>query len=153
MRAGSTGVIKLVPVSWPWQALQMAQIRNTCRMFLTNDTSYIGPWRQLQWWWSIRNDPTTLPFLFIVGERTVGYGLVRYIHAGWFVSGGLRPQSRGSGLGRYLFKELCAVVAAMNQTIHLEVLETNLRARKLYRGLGFEDVTYVRKGVLLMRKS
>jgi len=143
-------VIELVPVRWPWDAITMARIRNTCREYMTNDTSYIGPLRQLRWWWSIRHDPSIQPFLFRIGGRAIGFGLIRKVDSRHFVTGGIRPESRGHGLGRYLFGALCDLVA---QPVFLEVLEANQRAQRLYHSLGFKNVATVRLGVLLMRRG
>lgn len=142
-------MIELVPVRWPWQALKMAQIRNTCRDFMTRNTSYIGPVQQLRWWWGTRHDPAIEPYLFCVGNRPIGYGLVRRVNNKHFVTGGLKPESRNLGLGRPLFE---ALIERTGTPVYLEVLRSNTRARRLYYKLGFVDIRDLGPRTVLMRK-
>lgn len=54
---------------------------------------------------------------------------------------GVRPEARGAGVGRRLLEAaLAAALAEGAGAVFLEVAEDNPAARRLYAGLGFEEV-------------
>lgn len=54
---------------------------------------------------------------------------------------GVRPEQRGAGIGRRLLEAALESARAEGaEAVFLEVAEDNLHARRLYAGLGFEEV-------------
>lgn len=127
-------------------AMRMRAIRNTCRRYMTYDTSRIGVFRQAVWYYRTyrrgRAARTLFGYLLWDGGRAVGYGLVSRARGRWWVTGGLVPGARGRGLGKRLFAFLtvAAIVRSGCGESWLNVFESNLRARKLYEGIGYEYV-------------
>jgi ribosomal protein S18 acetylase RimI-like enzyme len=59
------------------------------------------------------------------------------------------PDARGHGIGRALIVAICAEAARRgHQSVRLDVVDTNLRARALYERLGFRAVRTARIGML-----
>lgn len=59
------------------------------------------------------------------------------------------PEARGQGVGRALIAAICAEAARRgHDTVRLDVVDTNLRARALYERLGFRAVRTARIGLL-----
>ena len=59
------------------------------------------------------------------------------------------PDARGRGVGRALIAAICAEAARRgHDTVRLDVVDTNLRARALYERLGFRAVRTARIGLL-----
>lgn len=132
------------------QVEKLRRVRNACRSFMTRDQSWISPVRQEEWW-TERDRRAVKVFLYRSGaSRTVvGYGLLRKSQRKTWLSGGLLARFRGKGLGRALFLHLCAEAGGAT---HLEVLRSNVRARKTYASLGFVVVRR-RRDLIVMRRA
>lgn len=127
--------IKLV-----YEVLTLREIRNTCCCFMTHNRNKIGVFDQFVWYYK-----TYLPearrgvmkaIIFYTGEP-IGYGLIVEDKNKQWLTGGLLPQYRSKGYGKWLFKSL---IAQCTKTPYLEVLRWNTRAIKLYEKLGFKTV-------------
>lgn len=126
----------------------MRIIRNTCREWMTNDQHEITPEEQQQWW-STFDRAIVRPFLYWADDVTgnawigapgiIGYGLVRFIHGRWWLSGGIMAGRRGAGEGKRLFMELAAYVHSLGHDASLTVFEDNDRARRCYQAIGFTE--------------
>ena len=129
----------------------MRGIRNQCRDYMTNDTSYIGFFRQARWWYKVKSDPDWWLYLLWYNGSPIGYGIIRKKGLLYWVTGGIIEQSRGHGFGRKLF-EFLSQVASNGHSAYLEVLKTNERAYALYKSLGYRVIT-VKDDVIFMRKD
>lgn len=131
----------LVHVTRLEQALEMREIRNACRLFMTENPREISIDEQIAWFERIKDDPKWAPFLLLPRRRldALGYGLVRQLDSGkWVVSGGLMPKYRGLGLGVQLFWELADYIhEAFKVPAWLTVWSDNERAWRTYLKVGF----------------
>lgn len=129
--------MKLVPkiATTVKDAESMRVIRNSCRLFMTHDQSEISEQKQAEWWVSIDRS-AIIPFLFLLDDNPVGYGILRVINGKWWCSGGLLPEFRRMGLGSELFSSL--INKCPSSDLWLDVWGYNQHALKLYRKLGFE---------------
>jgi len=130
---------------------QMRVIRNASREFMTRDQREISVAEQIAWWNALDHESWKC-FVFVVGYDEpgdpVGYGITRsYQDGSYSVTGALLSEYRGKGLGRQLFQFL--VKQAWGGKCWLEVLETNVRAQKLYESLGFRE-TKRENGIITM---
>jgi ribosomal protein S18 acetylase RimI-like enzyme len=127
------------PVASDDDVEELRRIRNQCAEFMTRDPRLISAEEQRRWWADPRRPYEC--FLFYAAEEPagapVGYGLVNTTDGKSWLSGGLRPERRGQGLGRFLFGEL---VRRSSGVPHLEVRRDNPRALRLYSRLGFQPV-------------
>lgn len=146
--------VEIIDVESPLQALRLARMRNASRKFFTHDQGWIGPFRQLRWYFSsYRKSKEIFGYLMQEDGRDVGYGLLRKDGERWVVTGGLARSSRGRGLGRLLFQYLVGEGRRRGATeIWLDVFLWNARAYNLYRKLGFERIEDDGK-VAIMRKA
>jgi ribosomal protein S18 acetylase RimI-like enzyme len=130
----------LIPINSLLQALQLKNIRNQCRRFMTNDTSKINSVRQIYWFYKIykkeNGEKKNTCYLFRVGKEIVGFGVIRKFSNKYWITGGLEKNQRGKGMGRILFKEL--IENTPTNEVWLEVLDSNTVAKNLYLNLGFK---------------
>ena len=121
-------------------ALEVASIRNQCRLFMTNDTSEINPIQQLSWYlrtYKKENKNGKLKcFLFKNNGKNCGFGLIRQSFGKYWITGGLKLTQRGKGLGKILFNDIVRNVPSSD--VWLEVLGSNIAAKKIYNTLGFK---------------
>lgn len=123
------------PASTVRDALAMRRVRNSCRTYLTRDTSKISLLRQLRWWISRPGD--LHPYVVEADGRVVGYAVITVrADRGWLTAG-LLPDVRGHGVGEVVFRRLVADVLDMGLVPWLEVRHDNFKARRLYDKLGF----------------
>jgi hypothetical protein len=145
-----TAGLEVRPVTSFGDAQIMRGIRNECRDYMTNDTSYISFLRQSRWWMQVRNDPDWSLYLLWYNGSPIGYGIIRTKNHMRWVTGGIIRQSRGYGFGRDLFSFL-TLRATEGKPAFLEVLRTNVRAFSLYKSLGYHVISDDRDGVWLMQ--
>ncbi len=130
-----------------WGALKMRRIRNEIRGYMTHDTSHIGIIRQLGWYCGTymawRKRGLIWGYLLRRDGKGVGYGLVRkdLFTPRWWITGGILAAYRGLGLGRSLFEFLTWQAMHLGGEAWLDVRTTNTRAIKLYRDIGYSEVS------------
>lgn len=124
------------------QALELREIRNECRFNMTNNKNYISLIQQLIWYFKIykkENKKNNIYcYLFNWEERDVGYALVKNSENKYWITGGLKADARGKGLGKILFNEILQTIK--DNEIWLEVLDSNIAAKKIYTKLGFRNI-------------
>jgi ribosomal protein S18 acetylase RimI-like enzyme len=133
---------EMVPIKNFLDALEIRDIRNQCRNYMTNDTSEINSIQQLLWYFKIykrrnKNGEMTC-FLFKSNSANLGFGLIRKLSGKYWITGGLMPDQRGKGFGKILFRSLIKKIPSSE--VWLEVLSSNNIAKKIYKDLGFEKM-------------
>jgi len=120
-----------------WDALAMRRARNSCREFMTRDTSRKTIVGQL-WWWYFARSPCLDPFVIEIDGRIVGYAILsREGRRGW-VTAGLLPKARGRGAGTEVFRHLTEMAERDSLLPSLEVRESNDPAIAVYKKLGYK---------------
>jgi hypothetical protein len=114
----------------------MRKIRNQCRKYMTRNNNTISKKQQINWFSSLNE--STKPYLLVVNNNYVAYGIVKVENELILLTGGVSKKFRGLGYGEELFKLLILESKEFNLPIMLEVLKTNFRAKKLYFKLGFK---------------
>lgn len=119
----------------------LRDIRNECRLFMTRSTDYITEEQQRNWY--DRLDRTKYK-LFLIYEIyhgavfvPVGFGIIREENDALLLTGGVTADSRGKGVGRFVFTSLLEIAKNESKKIRLEVLISNTVAHNLYCKLGF----------------
>lgn len=97
--------------------------------------------------WTIRNFQDALAagnkmMLAVVDGTTVGYAVtMQVIDEAELLEIAVDPEHQGKGYGKALLKEsVCLVKGDAARVMHLEVRESNDRARKMYHSAGFAEV-------------
>jgi len=90
----------------------------------------------------ITQSPTNdLYYILVEGEDVLGYGMLRGWDEGYEIPSlgiAIHPQARGTGLGKFLMQFLSAAAKRKGATkVRLRVRSGNIRAVKLYEGLGY----------------
>jgi GNAT superfamily N-acetyltransferase len=128
----------------------LRKIRNSCRLFMTNNQNEITKEQQIEWF--INKDSKTIPYVFLVDSLPVGYGLIAYKDLGrpW-LSGGLLENYRGKGYGKILFQSLVGnCKSKKDPNVYLDVFKDNIPAIETYQKIGF-DITESKKDRYVMR--
>lgn len=144
--------LALIDVHTPSQVESLRIIRNECRRFMTRDTTFVSPGQQALWFGAL-DRAQMHPYLLApdAAGEPLGYGLIRLDDNASLISGGLREKHWGQGIGMQLFALLIEKARELSDaSVELEVLESNVRARRVYEKLGFTPLAS-RKGVLHMR--
>lgn len=113
----------------------LRQLRNSCRFYMTRSQNEIGVEQQELWYNSLSDN--VVPYVYLEGTKPYGYGLIVYQNDCAFLTAALEKNIRGQGFGRKIFSELIQIAKQKSNKICLEVLKSNLCARKLYESLGF----------------
>lgn len=95
-----------------------------------------------------RFDPAAFAFI-VVGGRDVGLVSLQERAGELYVDNvQIAPEEQGRGIGTAVMRSVLARAAALGSAVTLQVLKTNVRARRLYERLGFyatgEDDVHVR---------
>jgi ribosomal protein S18 acetylase RimI-like enzyme len=145
----------LYPIRNPLDAIILSDIRNQCSSYMTNYTSSINPIQQLIWYFKFYKkeygDGNMACFLLKSNGNNFGFALYRITNGKYWITGGVKANERGKGLGKILFSELLKKIPS--KEIWLEVLYDNEAAKKIYVGLGFKeekDVEIKGKRVVVM---
>ena len=123
----------------------LREIRNSCKDFMTRNTSTITREQQQTWYLNIDKEKNNLYLVervsYGVITDTIGYGYLRIENETVLLTGGLIESVRGQGYGSRLFELLLQESKKFKLPIKLEVLKTNMRAFAVYNKLGFRVIS------------
>ena len=132
----------LVPLQTLQQALQVAEIRNASRTFMTNFSGEIAPEEQTVWFAEcyLPQNPRNY-FLWLLvedkSEKVIGYGALRKTPEGCLVTEALSPEFRGRGFGKILLNQLLTMPGFEGIDIVADIFIDNEASIRLHSGLGF----------------
>jgi ribosomal protein S18 acetylase RimI-like enzyme len=134
--------LKLLKVVNLEQAELLRLVRNECYKFMTSHRKFISSDEQIKWF----NDGMNGCEVFLVylslktleksSDSLIGYGLISYSKEIATLTGCLKKDFRGKGYGEVLFNKLINNIDSKYR-VELDVLESNIKAIKLYIKLGF----------------
>lgn len=134
-----------------WKTInKIRKIRNECSQFMTNNPNKISLYSQIKWFINLPENLT--PYIFYKEGIPVGYGIIKINDNRALLTGGIKENSRGLGLGKELFSLLIYESEKLDKTPTLDVLKTNKRAINLYSSLGFK-VIKEEQGIYVMEKN
>jgi ribosomal protein S18 acetylase RimI-like enzyme len=133
------------PDDWRlWRDLRLLSLRESPSAF---GSTYDGEARFTEQTWRERlEDPGTVRLVALLGGRPVGLGGAVPDGPGRarVVSMWVLPEARGRGVVQVLLARLETWAAARGLRLHLDVTETNERARRSYERYGFRATGEVR---------
>lgn len=124
-------------------SLEVARvIRNSVRSNMTHNTDNITRAQQAEWYKGLDHDKLRL---FLYSEHSnfsIGYGIINLTETVFpLLTGAIVADYQGYGHGRALFSKLIDI--CLKDYYHrpeLDVLESNEKAIKLYKSLGFTEI-------------
>jgi len=128
---------------------QLRILRNECREFMTHDQREFGL-RQQFGFWLYHQTLGYRVYLLRQGDTPVAYGIIHHDKGFDWISGGVAAAWRGKGYGKAIFSFLTNLAA---KPAYLDVFWQNIKARNLYRRLGwieFERVDTALGTILVM---
>lgn len=147
---------KLISINNFIDVLEVRKIRNECRLFMTNYTNEISISNQLKWYFNVYKNENKKgnieTFIFKFNNKNAGFGLIQKKSNNYWITGGLSESQRGRGLGEKLFLELLNRIPS--NEVWLEVIDTNIAAKRIYAKLGFKKVKKIKidgKDVIVMK--
>jgi ribosomal protein S18 acetylase RimI-like enzyme len=140
----SDAIIMFKPIVDIEQAQIMREIRNECRNYMTRDTSFITEEQQEKWFNSLDKQNMKMFLMSILYHGSVvdiiGFGYCVHKDNETYLTGGLDQTNRGRGYGKKLFLHLIEAAKTYGTPITLEVLNTNMIAKRLYSSIGFREI-------------
>ncbi|MBM3204155.1 GNAT family N-acetyltransferase [Candidatus Woesearchaeota archaeon] len=111
---------------------------------MTRNTTEISKEQQKIWYDNLDKERNKL-FLcvesnFGVCFVNIGYSVLKIESGVVLITGGLGVDFRDKGIGKILFKLILNEAKKYNLPIQLEVLQTNARAKSIYKNLGFVEI-------------
>jgi len=133
------------PVQRILQAIDIGEIRNRGREYMTNDRREKTQHEQAQWFQKVylpeHAAGNMFAFVGYMDAEPAAYGMVRYQGGHYWVTGVIHPDHHGKGYGEELFRFLTDFALYRHDHAMLEVLKSNTKAQKLYAKLGYEKVS------------
>lgn len=136
-------MLEIKPIENLVEALDMVEVRNSGRQYMTTNAMTISVPEQIDWYahaYLPANEAGhAYAFVGYENKQAAAYGLVVLRDEDYWVTGVLAPQTRGRGRGEQLFRHLSEFVFdnGLSERVLLDVLKTNDRAIRLYQSLGF----------------
>jgi L-amino acid N-acyltransferase YncA len=130
------------PVESLEQAMVARDLRNSCREFMTNNSSEISTEQQTRWfnshYKSAAEQGTYRLFLFINEEKQpVGYGALSLQNNRLLITECVSPAYRGQGYGKTILAELIAIARRENRELVAEIWASNAASVALHTRSGF----------------
>ena len=122
-----------------FQELGLEQLEAICRI---DQASFSHPWSEEAYRHELTDNPLAHYLgCFKGGELVAFAGFWLVLDEGQVANVAVSPEQRRQGIGRRLMEELIVRCLALGgSSISLEVRESNQPARRLYEGLGFQEV-------------
>jgi L-amino acid N-acyltransferase YncA len=124
------------------QAMVVRDLRNSCREFMTNNSSEIDREQQTRWfnnhYKKAAEQGTYRLFLFINEEKQpVGYGALSLQDNRLLITECVSPEYRGQGYGKAILAELIAIARSEKREMVAEIWASNAASIALHIRLGF----------------
>ena len=120
------------------EALKVRQIRNDNRQYFTNDTKYINLFRQIWWYFTYYKKGEYKVYISRNTERQViGYGAILVKNRIGYITECVDKRYHGQGFGEAILINLMQIANREHLLLIAEVLDTNVRSKKLHEKLGF----------------
>ncbi|HIW83291.1 MAG TPA: GNAT family N-acetyltransferase [Candidatus Dorea gallistercoris] len=107
-------------------------------------------YREETWKEMMRSDDFVKGYILEKDGVAAGYGLTSYTFSqeaggrvAWLEELYIRPEYRCHGLGKEFFRYVDERIAPAVKRLRLEIEPDNLRAKKLYLAMGYEELPYV----------
>lgn len=116
--------------TWP-QALDLMAVRNSCREGMTHDTHEISEAEQKRFWMDqlVADDPAYEAYLFVDGEKPMGYGLIKLDGKRAWMTYGIIPEYRGKRLSRIQIQMITQLGYLAAPEVWIDVWQDNFALR------------------------
>lgn len=134
------------------EALQVRELRNSCRQDLTNHREHISVLRQVRWYFTdYRTAKRSFQYrLYLLRDELqspVGYGALYLRNEELFITECVAPKYRGQGHGRIILQQLIEIARSEQRNLVAEIWARNTPSLALHRKAGFEiESSYGREG-------
>jgi L-amino acid N-acyltransferase YncA len=147
MNVSAPANLSLKPLATVKQALLLADIRNQCRLFMTNDQREVTPDGQRQWFethYSKQTPQRYFVWLLYQQETPVGYAAAKLVQEDntALITEGLAEAARGKGLGSYLLRCLTQQPEVQGKTLVADVRKDNPASQRLHEKFGFKEIPH-----------
>lgn len=136
--------LEIRPITTLQEAIDIADVRNTGREFLTHDRREITHPAQAEWFYGRYNvehrKGNMHAFVGYVALEPAAYGMIAHKEGTHWLTGVVAPEVQRQGHGERMFRYLIDFVFAnLGDEVKLDLYRKNEKARKLYEKLLFEE--------------
>ncbi len=143
-------MLSISPLTTLEEALTLALIRNECRKMMTNDQREILPANQKLWFESFYLKQTPIKYrVWLLKEQR---GIIAYFAAkqeadGFYITEGVREESRGKGAGSFLLKQLLCPEIFPALPLYADIFNGNNASIHLHEKFGFKSHSQINQDV------
>jgi ribosomal protein S18 acetylase RimI-like enzyme len=125
------------------EALQARELRNSCRLDLTNHRDHIGVLRQVRWYFTdylAAKESSRYRVYVLYNERqsAVGYGALCLRNGELYITECVAPKYRRQGHGQLILQQLIQIAVSEQRDLVAEIWVKNIPSLALHRKAGFE---------------
>jgi L-amino acid N-acyltransferase YncA len=133
-------MLTIEPLSHLEEALELALVRNQCRLMMTQDQKEIIPIEQKKWFETFycEQDPKHYHvWLLKESGKIIGYFAAKEGGEGFYVTEAIREKQRGQGLGSFLLKTMIGHKLFIGRTLFADIFKDNIASIQLHKKYGF----------------
>jgi RimJ/RimL family protein N-acetyltransferase len=123
------------------EILAIRELRNNCKFFFTNDTSHIGLFRQIYWYFTYykKASKNNIYRVYLLSNNgiPVGYGALHSKDGQLYITECVAQQYRGQRFGSTILRNLLNIAKEENMQVVAEILATNKASIALHNKFGF----------------
>ena len=138
-------MLYVVPLTTLDEALLLAEIRNECRQWMTNDQHEISHSEQADWFFEVYQKQSPQFYnVWLLKEMNekkdpvLGYFAAKECPDSFYVTEGLLESRRGQGAGTFLLQTLLSYEIFKNKKIHADIFNYNQASIRLHQKFGFK---------------
>jgi hypothetical protein len=108
--------------------MQLMHVRNSCREGMTHNTDLITVEQQERFWFKELNPPVPNyeAYLLMDDITPIGYGLLKWDGERYWMTAGLVPSTRGTGLSRLIINFISEMGHRDGREVWIDVYDDNL---------------------------
>lgn len=146
-------MLHIDPLTTLEEALTLAQIRNECRLRMTNDQREITPDEQKKWFetFYIEQNPQKYRVWLLKGEKIIGYFAAKESDEGFYITEAIRENSRGKGAGSFLLQTM--VNHLRDKPLFADIFDENVASIRLHQKCGFIPYETVNQNLTRYRRQ
>ncbi len=130
-------MLRIDPLLTLEEALALVQIRNECRLMMTNDQREITPDEQRKWFETVysKQNPQKYRVWLLKIDKIIGYFAAKECDEGFYITEGIRQESRGKGAGSFLLQTM--VNHLSDKHLFADIFNDNVASIRLHQKFGF----------------
>jgi len=142
-------MLRIDPLMTLEEALDLARIRNQCRLRMTNDQREITLDEQKKWFetFYIQQNPQKYTVWLLKEESIIGYFAAKECDEGFYITEGIQEDRRGKGAGSFLLQIMINQKNFSSKCLFADIFDDNVASIRLHQKCGFVYCEKVSQGL------